>query len=472
MIMQPPAPEQDLSTRRANFLAKVHADRAERRAKWRNKINDLAFRLTEVPGLDCPPPEKSGHIHWNEAERAAVSGASLQLREEVAEFVGWVTLSDAARVEIMRMIIDAIIPRVLPEHRRRDLNAIPDNFPQEFFTGFNLPQPGAETSTEPATTPEPPKAVRWTEQEQEAIMIFSAHHLRKDGIGIIPMPDDSLGNMMFCDSVRLAQDRVLPKHRRLDLTFVRGVLDDYGMAPRFEQIMKLPKLPPVPEKAPEIEELIAMARPPESKRNGTHDEQALNGHRQPAAQGLTPQQLAALAGLEDIKAKVARALEIGSQLEAFETRTRAAEAKAEEAREFTALFSEASDTMSRRLEEQAQQIKELAERVKSLSTEAEKKRRPRVAILGCRKDKFDEIEAAAAEHGLAVDLRHYDSEQDKTHPVHADYAIMMPSLPHKQSDHVINAIPRGQWVFISNFTTSRIIAQLKAWFQTEIVSAL
>lgn len=490
MVTMTKLSDQALINRRKEILAAAHLAMATRRADELKQIETLADKLKKPGALDSPPPELSKHIHWTDSELDALYAGVKILREQ-ATFIKWegTEISDASKLGAATMITKAVMQRFLPKHRHRNmagLSEIPKWRHEQFYGVFGLRPNYATKAVEIATpatveaaasaTPavQPQKERHWDDMEKKRFLSHLCHILRKQGLREVPQTSDHVGCIIFGDAVRAAQTSSMPRHRYLNLEFARRAVMDMGLMPHLEPMLKLSQLPAMPPKPPELEELMALATPkPHSNSNGHH---APNGTTHEPANRLFPEPpkiieqkatepdlLAAFSDAQLFQAAVLRALSLAGRMEAVEK-------LAKETNEYCELLTEENGKLVERAESLKSRVEELEGKMLSLSVEAERVRVPRVAILGCRKDLFDLLAQEVTDHGLKLELIHYEQEQSKVMPVHADYAICMPGLSHAQEGKAKESVPPGNYFFLSKFSNSRAIAVLKMWFQPELVS--
>jgi hypothetical protein len=102
----------------------------------------------------------------------------------------------------------------------------------------------------------------------------------------------------------------------------------------------------------------------------------------------------------------------------------------------------------------------IAELNQSAAVSAPRTKKPRVAILGCRKYEFDHIVAGFGSD--AAEFKHYDQDTSP-HKITADYAISLKWLNHSWDAQIKSAVPSDHYRFL-NGGTSTAIQQLKTWF--------
>lgn len=452
-------------------------------------IARLVRQIETPPGLTSPSQMEMGRkgVCWTEQERAAIFTATVRLQSiYLTETKTTMTaLTPRKKTGLLFRLMEAVVKRILPPHRQREVTgimAIPAPDRAKYSEAFALPQkeekpeataPFAQLPI-PAPIIESPKTVTWTPQEEHALLVHLSHLMRKQGWKQIPQADDRFGSLMFQDMIRDAQTRACRSTRQRNLSFARAALEDAGLMPKLEAMARLPHLPALPPAPLEIDELVNMA-PPKTAVNGNgshppHD-RAVGEPFIPAVAPAPagPDKFAAFSDAELMQAAFGRALGLAGRVEALEKSLRKVE---EDASTYAQLVSEENEAITKRAVELANRVTELEERITASSSGAGQDKLPVVAILGCRKDEFDLIVKKAPEHGLKLTFKHYEQQQAKVVPVFGcDYAIMMPGLSHAQNDHVQKVIPRGQYLFLSNFSVSRTIAQLQVWFQPEAALA-
>lgn len=106
---------------------------------------------------------------------------------------------------------------------------------------------------------------------------------------------------------------------------------------------------------------------------------------------------------------------------------------------------------------------ELENRITSTPAPEERKKLPRVAILGCRLYEMEHIRDGCKAAGLALDFRHYDQDQ-APRQFQADYAISLKWLNHSWDDQCKRAVPSADHYKFLNGGVGTAIQQLKTWF--------
>lgn len=489
------------SERQRTVINQTRKDHLARFHEEQERIAGLVAKLA-APHAGLPETNRgNGTIIWTKPERDIIfDGVRTVVNNYFPEVF---SLDENKRNAAMLTLIRAVVKRLLPSHRYREVHGwqfISNQDWQRYAEFFKLPLPSyikrrmsgpsAEESTpgptptpqaatpapEPAPVLVPPvspsesfKAVTWTKQERESILLHLCHLLQSKGIGQIPEPSDRVGSMMLGDDIRIAQEQALPRHRRRDLSHARAAFMDMDLMPELEAMLKRPRLPAAPAKGPEMEELVAMKPPARVETNGRHHANG-NGHHpelkpEPRPQPAQQDGLEARKFMEDAQTMLKAFKEANAHLNAMLDRMT-------EIEQMNQLLTEENAGINRRMGTQAAELSNLRDEIRELKgAKVIKEKLPRVAILGCRKDEFEAVVKKAGENGLDLDFRHYEQQREKVLPVHADYAIMMPGLDHAQAYAVEKAVPRGQYVYLSNFSVTKSIAYLLAWFNPAAATA-
>lgn len=458
-------------------------------SKRKKLLEDVADLATFTAGLEIPGRETLSiapdfkRVYWTEQECDALFSAFSKVWPEFMRSRAGCSEYDVSRRFFL--VLSSVAKRILPEDRQRVIigwGTVPPSERSRYskLTGLAItaslqtaediaPQPD-QTSEAPPSIPAPdekPRKINWGTDEQRALMIHLSHLMRKQGWKSIPQTEDRTGCIMFNDMVRLAQSNALPLSRRKDMSFPRGVLIDSDMMPRLEAMARLPMLPHLPAPLPEPEVLkpapvLEHLAPPAAIAPVHH----LNGN----AHEPSPRRLEDYSDAELFQAATVRLLQHLNRRPDGPTETEMQLAKlTEELHSDFRLLSDANKEIEEKFAQANLHILELERRLNAITTEATRTRAPRVAILGCRKDQFDILTAKVAERGMNLDLRHYEQQGAKVVDVFADYAVLMPGIGHTQEHHVKQVVPRGQYVFISEFSVQKAVAQLVCWFQPSTI---
>jgi hypothetical protein len=430
-----------------------------------------------------------------------------------ASYVKWDSLTKTERNSMAVHMFDLAAKYTVATHRRRTvvgLCSIPVKLHDRFQTLFGLPKEEPEPEAviaPPVPVLPPPKPITWTDQEEAALLIHTAHLLKKQGMAKVPDPKDHVGCIFLSDAIKLGQENALPTHRRKQMSHPRMVLDTLGMMSRLDGFLRMRFLPALPTRAPELPKPA-----PVTGSNGSHSN-GCNGHHpaptsltgispccraevsvhagkegtqfyycrkcdkpcdpvEPGALPALPPPVVAVPVASPIRVPVVNeqpqvsdaALVQGLAvrlLHALES-TQRQERRIAELEEFNQLRLEETDLLSGKLKAAELAIAELRESVAELSN-AEKKHKPRVAIIGCRKDEFDEVLKLAHEHGLDLAFKLYEQDAKPTR-IFADYAISMKWVSHAWEQQVRDSgIPRGQYSFITG-GAGKVVMQLEVWF--------
>lgn len=296
--------------------------------------------------------------------------------------------------------------------------------------------------------------IYWTPTEETELMANVADLLLAMGIGHVPPPTDKVGSQLLVNSLWQAQENVLlPNRRKGNRRAGRAIFARRNFFERLEVILqaKAKELTgrngapaPVP---PPVEAPPDPVPPPEPPKLALAD-------------ASLPDLLAVLFGrffeLLERKAPPAEIARLDkAQTESADMQRLILDRIAE--------LEKQVDTMTPRLmpEKPADPPAPIIEIESENGTEP---RRPRVAIVGCRRDQFEHLFAKAKEHALAVELRYYDAT---TRPVNirADYALAMRFLEHAWADKAKAAVPAKNFVFLRG-SVSQMLEQLLVWFPT------
>lgn len=449
---------------------------------------DIARFIAELPVPDPATlniPAEFARVYWTDEERDAVfSGVSTIWPKLMATRPDYGTYH---RSRILFYAMGSVQEKLLPENRQRALvgwGAVPpvDRERYRKLAGLDAsaplpePVPASQQVLAEIADAQKSKVVNWSPEEKRSLIIHTAHLIRKQGWKHVPPTDDRTGCIMFNDMVRAAQSNALPAHRRKAMDFPRGVLIDNDMMPQLEIMARTTFLPTLPAKAPELSELKAPAAAPGTTAPAQAPAPAaaasvspvihLSEARQTAS---APRALADYSDAELFQAATIRLLEhLNKRREISDSELQLAKLREELETDFR-LLSDVNRDAEEKLNRAETRIAELERRLNAITAEATKAKAPRVAVLGCRKDQFDLIAERVAERGMNLDLRHYEQQGAKVLDVFADYAILMPGIGHVQEDKVKQVIPRGQYVFISEFSVSKTVAQLVVWFQPSTI---
>lgn len=470
----------DTFARQTIVLDRVREDRVKRRADWIRKIAELAKRLPPLVGVS-PADDGTGRVFWTDKELEELLEGVAKLKEKTEDFIDWAgdSLSYTAKSGAAALVIQATVDAIMPAHRHRKITGLSQIFTERerFYKIFGLAPLTDEPAPEAEKKPVEPAQMQWTKAEELKLITHISYLMRKQGMRQIPSANDPLTREMFAGIVRTAQDNALPRHRHKVMINPKQVLENSFLMPHLEPMLRMPQLPKLPDKDLELEEIMAQKPSvPQTNGNGNghHDrdftQAALaTGGRFQAAPGLSlsaPEQIQAVASLSDaeiFREAAGRFAAAAGQIEALAGQVREVRAMNDELLNENKAITERQANTSARLQQVENQLR-------SLSTEAERHKVPRVGILGCRKDEFDEIVRLWEPYGFKINFRHYDQQTSKDQDVFDDFAICMPGLSHNQTIKVQKIVPNGQWTMLNKFSTTRALTQLKMWFTPHLLS--
>jgi regulator of replication initiation timing len=289
--------------------------------------------------------------------------------------------------------------------------------------------------------------IRWTLEESRSVAAELAKEVRKNGWRHLPEVGDRVGRAMLLEMLAAAQVKALGRDRRrlgaslqsFNVIFWKLVEDALAAKTSLDA-------PSRNVSTPEAQAAVKPeTAPPENA----------------ATEAMTPKVEAqsgfALARADDPLSSVPT----GTLLSALFTRLMSSMTAIGDLREMNGMLTD--DVGKLQLDNEA-----LKRRMAEVETQLElsgKKdvKRPRVAILGCRRYEFEHIRQGCDQLGLRLDLRHYDQDTAPGN-VHADWAISLKWLNHAWDAKIKEAVPSEHYRFL-NGGIGTAIKQLQAWFQ-------
>lgn len=454
------------------FREKYNRERDQQIADIHRLVD--ALPMPEPGAIDSPDKDQFfQRIFWTDKECDAVFHTAVRIKEQYCaeRNVLTATLPNKERVGLLIKISKAIMARFLPAHRQRVLGGmetVPASHRPEVIKAFDIEDKAEPATADPLAVNTPQKEITWTPQEGYAILVHLCHLMHKQGWRHIPDISDSLGSAMFQSFMEQAQALACREGRRRSIT--RAIITDAGLMPRLEPMLKAPQLPALPPPPKSLEQILVETEAQKST-NG-HTAHGMNGNSQHAPEPavIVPplpelpkvDAFEKFSDAELLQAATMRVLGRLSELDAFKKHIEEVEAFNKE------LIDSDSATRSR-VSEISRRLLELEETVRELS-KADRAHTPRVAIVGCRKDEFDQVTALARERGLNLVFKHYDQD-GKIQRVYGDYAIMMKWVSHAWEDNIkASGIPRDRYAFITG-GAGKVVSQMEVWFTPEVVGA-
>lgn len=444
--MSPP-----LSEHSPSVVTKAAATAIERaRAVRKQKTEELSRRIEELAKEHLPPRPsdlvspafgEQARVRWTPAEWDALY---FGVKELVAKMDGFANLSEFMRIVAFGLISQEVQAVYFPEHRQRvpNIGTMPEEQRRRFSSLLGLE--AVDTKAAPVTHK---PVVEWSKEEASAFLVHLAHLMRKQNLWHIPDGDDREGCIMLADYARQAQCNALPRHRRFDMQNPRAEMEAMDLFARLGPLLKVPVLPPLPSKAPEIEELMESKAP-----------EAVPQSPQLAPK---PPKIASIDEFSDdeiAQAFVARFMSHSAHVSRLEK-------VLNEVQGMNALLVEEAASLRQKAEETEDRLRALEERHRQAPVAAATPRRslPRVAIIGCRKDEFDRVVERAKQENLPVEFRLYEQDS-RIQPVVAQYAITMKWRSRIWDDLVEKSgIPRSRRSYCDG-SINRVHEQLVNWF--------
>ena len=418
-------------------------------------------------------PEKEKRVQWSYDEMRAISTPLviiLKSKYSLSEF----PQRNSSKKD-RRHLVEAINQAqklVLPENRRIDITNL--GWITNKMFGFMIqawdkdekkdaPIVVEKTQTK---TKDSLNRVIWTKEEKTIFAKEIARRLKVQGFPAIPQLTDRVGRGFFISAVREAQG-VLARDRRKSLGNgrVNQFLNQSGVSPLIDQMLKLHLMDLSPPAKEETNNRKIEIAPLNNNNNRVENIQLKDRQDIPAE--VTPEIIQTLKVQNSKNGPIAQAFyNLADLLNGIENKT------IEHVEMQNLLMEELAELRSRIqksetfISQQHTQINELMEMVtaqaKSDQIEEDKKDIPIVAILGCRKYEFDEIERKSKELNLPINLRHYDQDS-RIRPISAQWAVSMKFTTHSWQSQVDNAIAKGQSAFLRGGTT-QVVRQLETWF--------
>jgi len=276
--------------------------------------------------------------------------------------------------------------------------------------------------------------------------------LMSRGCGQVPIQGDRPGGRLVLDCARAAQLKCLPGDRRRKLTTVAEITTN-GVFAQLSDTMKVvqaereaaqnaearAKLLGLDKKKPE-EPVAPVAPPP------------VDTSPPPVTSTRTEVPPLSAEELADPILAAANGLILALRVQFREMK---------EIRQMHALMIEEVDGLRARVEAAETHMRDIDKTGRREEAQA-KAKLPVVALLGMRKDVFDQICAKAQEHGLRLDFRLYE-QGTKPRPISAEWVLAMRFMGHAWEDHAKAAAGSGQFGF-TNGSIPSVISQLEAWF--------
>lgn len=296
--------------------------------------------------------------------------------------------------------------------------------------------------------------VWWKSHELTAVQTLAVNKMKSLGVGTVPTKDDYSGTRMLLEVFNSSQHQMLPKDRwkvlksRATLESV-GLLDNLQtllrQAPK-QTLVEVPSVPP-PVPAPPAEATVAPTA------TGT-------GPVSPASASPFPPAVAPAKPSELPEDEIMAALQVLGRAIA---RGLAFEKQATELTEMNGLLMEEVDGLRKRIETLDAAVRGMT-KVERKVEAAAKVDLPVVAVLGCRKEQFDQICTKAEERGLKLTLRHYDQDS-APRPISAQWAVSLRWVRHHWEDQVKKSgIPMSQYSFLPHGGVSQAVQMLEIWF--------
>lgn len=437
----------------------------------KGQILDRVEKEMRALGVGVPEEGK----RWQK-ENGVYLGLIRSAQEALLHKSRWKTFEGRHHVEQARLTEDLrkrleVQPAALPPERSAIAElaqAMDSTPPQAESSVIHLPI-RTETQQEATTTtgkdvrvitidPEakqPKKRVWWQAHELSAVQSIAVNKLKSLGVGTVPTKDDYSGSRMLLEIFNSAQHQMLPANRwkkfpsRLHLESC-GLLDNLQtllrQAPK-QTPVEAAGVPPPVSAQPEV----PVAPPPQGP-----------GPVSPAVNSAPPfpPAVAPTKPSELPENEIMAALQV---LGRAITEGRAHAKQMGELTEMNTLLMEEVDGLRKRIETLDAAIRGMA-KVERKEEAAAKVDLPVVAVLGCRKEQFDQICTKAEERGLKLTLRHYDQDS-APRPISAQWAVSLRWVRHHWEDQVKKSgIPMSQYSFLPHGGVSQAVQMLELWF--------
>lgn len=291
------------------------------------------------------------------------------------------------------------------------------------------------------------KVIHWNHDEKAKMARAIVDEMMACGVGQIPTEDDRAGARLLLDCARRAQGKVMPPDRRRKLSTSAEIVTN-GIVSRLPEVMK----------QAQAEREAAVNAEARAKLLGL--DKKVEEPAKPVEPPPAPPVHVARTEIPPLSAEeLADPILAAANGLILALRVQFKEMK--ELRGMYELMIEDLAGLRKRVEASEEHVRVL-EKVERKADGQAKAQLPVVAILGCRKDQFDEIETRAKERGLNLVFRHYDQDSNPR-PINAQWAVSMRFVRHSWDDQVNASIPRGNYSFIRG-GVSQVVQQLEIWF--------
>lgn len=293
------------------------------------------------------------------------------------------------------------------------------------------------------------KVVHWNSVERDLIARETVKEMMARGVGQVPTEDDRAGSRLILDCARCIQLKHLPPERRRKLISITDIIPN-GILGMLAAAMKTAQAErEAAEQAAARAKLLGLEKKPEQPVVAPPVNTAPPLPAPAAKVEVPPLSQEELA---DPILGAANALMLALRVQFREMK---------EIREMHALMVEEVDGLRKRVEASEAHMREI-DKVDRTVVAQVKAALPKVALIGMRKDVFDQICAKAQERGLRLDFRLYE-QGTNPRPISAQWVLAMKFMGHAWEDHAKVAALPGQFGF-TNGSVQSVIAQLEAWF--------
>lgn len=293
------------------------------------------------------------------------------------------------------------------------------------------------------------RVVHWNSMERDLVARETVKEMMARGVGQIPSQDDRAGARLILDCARCAQQKHLPPGRIRKLTSITDIIPN-GILAMLPSAMKTAQAErEAAEQAAARAKLLGMGKKLEEPVAPPPVNTAPPIPAPAAKVEVSPLSQEELA---DPILAAANALMLALRVQFREMK---------EIREMHSLMVEEVDGLRKRVEASEAHMREIDKVDRSVVAKV-KAELPVVAILGCRKDQFDEVCTKAKERGLNLVFRHYEQDSNPR-PISAQWAITFRWVRHSWDDQIKASISPRQSAFIHG-GISQGVAQLELWF--------